>query len=269
MPADTSGRPVQFQIMGVPVAPVRMGEATAWIAAWIRSRSGKAVFTVNSEIVMLAGRDDEFARVLRSSDLNLADGIGVVMASRLAGTSIPERVAGADLVEHLGKIGRALGWSIYLLGGREGVARRAGEALARVHPGLRIAGWSSADSGEASDRGTVTAINAVSPDLLLVAFGAPGQEHWIARNLKSLDVGVAIGVGGTFDFLAGDIPRAPALMREAGLEWLYRLIAQPWRWRRMLALPAFAGAAARWASGHSTLVSRVRRARRQARAGSA
>ncbi len=240
---------MQAAVMGIPIAPARMGEAAAWIAAWVQSRSGKAVFTVNPEIVMLAGRDDEFARILRDSDLNLADGIGVVLAARLAGVDIPERVAGADLVEHLGEIGGALGWSIFFLGGREGVARRAGEALARQHPGLRIAGWSEADSGEAADEETIAAINAVNTDLLLVAFGAPRQECWIARNLKNLDVGVAIGVGGTFDFMAGDVPRAPRLMRAVGLEWLYRLIKQPSRWRRMLALPAFASAALRWALG--------------------
>ena len=249
MPTNATGSPVQVAVMGIPIAPVRMGEAAAWVAAWVQSRAGKTVFTVNPEITMLAGRDDEFAAILRASDLNLADGVGVVLAARLAGLEIPERVAGADFAEHLGEVGGALGWSIFFLGGREGVARRAGEALARRHPGLRIAGWSEADSGEAADEETVAAINAVNTDLLLVAFGAPGQERWIARNLKSLDVGVAIGVGGTFDFLAGDIPRAPARMRAVGLEWLYRLINQPSRWRRMLALPAFAAAALRWALG--------------------
>jgi N-acetylglucosaminyldiphosphoundecaprenol N-acetyl-beta-D-mannosaminyltransferase len=244
---DGQKRPVQVTVMGIPIAPVRMGEAAAWVAAWVQSRAGKAVFTVNPEIVMLAGRDDEFARILRDSDLNLADGIGVVLAAGLAGVPIPERVAGADLVEHLGQIGGSLGWSIFFLGGRECVACRAGEALVQRHPSLRVAGWSEADSGEAADDETIAAINAVNTDLLLVAFGAPGQERWIARNLKSLNVGVAIGVGGTFDFLAGDVPRAPARMRAVGLEWLYRLLVQPSRWRRMLALPAFAAAAVRWA----------------------
>ncbi len=245
--ADGGGRPLQVTVMGIPIAPVRMGEAAAWVAAWIQSRARKTVFTVNPEIVMLAGRDDEFAEILRGSDLNLADGIGVVLAARLAGVEIPERVAGADFVEHLSQIGRALGWSLFLLGGREGVSRRAGEALGRRHPGLRVAGWSEADSGEAADKETVAAINTVRPDLLLVAFGAPGQERWIARNLHILDVGVAIGVGGTFDFLAGNISRAPGPLRAVGLEWSYRLMLQPWRWRRMLALPAFAVAALRWA----------------------
>ena len=244
---DAAGKPVHVPVMGIPIAPIPMGEATAWITAWVRARSGKAVFTVNPEIVMLAGRDDEFAGVLQGSDLNVADGIGIVLAARLAGAIFPERVAGADLVENLGRIGQRLGWSVYLLGGREGVAGRASEALNRRHPGLRIVGCSAANSGSASDEETVAAINAVRPDLLLVAFGAPRQERWIARNLKGVDVGVAIGVGGTFDFLAGDIPRAPAAAGAVGLEWLYRLVVQPWRWRRMLALPAFTGAALRWA----------------------
>lgn len=242
---DSNGKPVHVPVMGLPIAPIHMGEAAAWITAWIRSHAGKKVFTVNPEIVMRANRDEGFAAILRGSDLNVADGIGIVLAARLAGEAIPERVAGADLVEHLAGVGDALCWSVYLLGGREGVARRAGETLQRRHSGLQIAGWSAADSSEASDTETVAAINDTGPDLLLVAFGAPRQEQWIARNLSSVDVGVAIGVGGSFDFLAGDIARAPAPMRAAGLEWLYRLARQPWRWRRMVALPAFAGAALR------------------------
>ena len=245
---EVDNAPRTVPVMGVPIAPVSLPEAAAWITAWIQSRAGRSVFTINPEITMLARRDPEFAGILCCSHLNVADGIGIVLAARLARLPIPHRVTGIDLVEHLAEIGDSLGWSVFLLGGAEGVAPRAGEALGRDHPRLRIAGWSAADSGEASDEETVTTINAARPDLLLVAFGAPGQERWIARNLDRLDIGVAIGVGGSLDFLAGDITRAPAPLRALGLEWMYRLAIQPWRWRRMLALPAFAGAALRWAA---------------------
>ncbi len=242
---EPNNTPVTVPVLGIPIAPMPMPEAAAWIAAWVQARAGRSVFTVNPEIVMLAQGDPEFAGILRSSDLNVADGIGIVLAAWLARVPVPTRTAGIDLVEHLAEIGNARGWRIYLLGGGEGVAERAGEALVRRHPQLNIVGWSAADAAPNSDTATVAAINAARPDLLLVAFGAPRQERWIARNLPNLVIGVAMGVGGSLDFLAGDVPRAPRLLRALGLEWLYRLVRQPWRWRRMLALPAFAMAALR------------------------
>ncbi len=244
-PKDT---PITVPVLGIPIAPMPMPEAAAWIAAWIQARAGRSVFTVNPEIAMLAQRDPEFADILRASDLNVADGIGILLAAWLARVPVPARTAGIDLVEHLAGIGDSLGWRVYLLGGAEGVAERAGEALVRRHPRLTIAGWSAADAAPDSDTATVAAINAARPDLLLVAFGAPRQERWIARNLPRLDIGVAMGVGGSLDFLAGDVPRAPRPLRAVGLEWLYRLFLQPWRWRRMLALPAFAAVALRRAA---------------------
>jgi N-acetylglucosaminyldiphosphoundecaprenol N-acetyl-beta-D-mannosaminyltransferase len=231
--------------MGIPIAPMPMAEAATWISAWVQSHAGRAVFTVNPEIAMLARRDPEFAAILRSADLNVADGVGILLAAWLARQPVPARTAGIDLVKHLAEIGDSLGWRVYLLGGAAGVAQRAGEAMARRHPKLNIVGWSATDAGPDSDTVAVNAINATRPDLLLVAFGAPRQERWIVRNLPNLDIGVAMGVGGSLDFLAGDVPRAPRQLRALGLEWLYRLVRQPWRWRRMLALPAFALAALR------------------------
>ena len=237
--------PTTVPIMGIPIAPMPMAEAAIWISAWVKSHTGRAVFTVNPEIAILARRDPEFAAILRSADLNVADGVGILLAAWLARRTVPARTAGIDLVEHLAAIGDSLGWRVYLLGGATGVAQSAGEALARRHPRLNIVGWSAPDAGPDLDDDTVAAINAARPDLLLVAFGAPRQERWIARNLSRLDIGVAMGVGGSLDFLAGDVPRAPRPLRALGLEWLYRLVRQPWRWRRMLVLPAFAIAALR------------------------
>lgn len=248
----TENTPSHVAIMGVPIAPMRIGETTAWIKAWVGSHSQKAVFTINPEIVMIAKKNDDFARILQSSDLNVADGIGIVLAARITRKQMPERVPGIDLVNHLCGAGNSLGWSIYLLGARPGVAQRAGKALKKDFPSLQIVGWSAASSEETEDTNIVAKINDLQPDLLLVAFGAPDQEQWIARNIKKLSVGVAIGVGGSFDFLAGDVSRAPHLVRNMGLEWLYRLVVQPWRWRRMLALPAFAIAAA-WSTLDSQL----------------
>jgi N-acetylglucosaminyldiphosphoundecaprenol N-acetyl-beta-D-mannosaminyltransferase len=242
--ATADNTPPHVTIMGVPIAPMRLGETIAWITAWIRSHSQKAVFTINPEIVMLAKKNDTFARILQGSDLNIADGIGIVLAARIARKQMPERVPGIDLVDHLCRVGNGLGWSIYLLGARPGVAQRAGQELKKDFPNLQIVGWSAASSEETEDTNIVPVINGLEPDLLLVAFGAPAQEQWIARNIKKLNVGVAIGVGGSFDFLASEVSRAPHMVRHIGLEWLYRLLVQPWRWRRMLALPAFAIAAA-------------------------
>ena len=244
--ATADNTPPHVTIMGVPIAPMRLGETIAWITAWIRSHSQKAVFTINPEIVMLAKTNDSFARILQGSDLNIADGTGIVLAARLAREQVPERVPGIDLVDHLCCVGNSLGWTIYLLGARPGVAQRAGQELKKEYPGLQIVGWSAASSEETEDTNIVPVINSLEPDLLLVAFGAPAQEQWIARNIKKLNIGVAIGVGGSFDFIAGEVSRAPQIVRNMGLEWLYRLLVQPWRWRRMLTLPAFALAAGRW-----------------------
>lgn len=195
------------------------------------------VITANPEFVMLARRDPEVALVARDADLVVADGTGVVVGSRLLGDGL-SRVAGRLLVARLiPELGRR-GASIFLLGAATGVAERAADALRRREPDLRIAGCYA---GLPDDAETAAHVRAAAPDVVLVAYGMPKQERWIARNLSSLpSVKLAIGVGGVFDQLAGVQRVPPAVLHRVGLEWLWRLLLDPSRWRRQRVLPLFA-----------------------------
>src|SRR5436190_1923587 len=159
------------------------------------------------------------------------------------------RVTGVALTELIAARAAERGWSMFLLGAAPGVAERAAEALQHKYPGLRVVGCYSGSPRRDEEPVIRARIIAAQPTVLLVAYGHPAQELWIARNQPLLRVPVAIGVGGVFDYLAGEAPRAPAWMRRIGLEWLYRLIRQPQRWRRILvAVPLFLWAALR--EGH-------------------
>jgi N-acetylglucosaminyldiphosphoundecaprenol N-acetyl-beta-D-mannosaminyltransferase len=188
---------------------------------------------------MRARADHEFARVLESADLCLADGSGVVWAARRQGGTIREPVTGVDLIPPLAALCARRHFRIFLLGAAPGVAAELASRLRADQPGLEVAAHAGSPE-PASDAETLAMINSHTPHVLLVAYGAPNQELWIRRMSDRLDVAVAIGVGGSFDYLTGRVPRAPAWMRRAGLEWLFRLVRQPWRIRRMAVLPLYA-----------------------------
>lgn len=197
------------------------------------------VATVNPEFVMRAGKDPDFARVLESADLCLPDGVGVVWAARRQGCSISTAVAGTDMLPLLADLCARRGLHLFLLGAGPGVASQLAEQLRAAHPTLAVAAHSG-DPGPSADAETVKLIHEHRTDILLVAYGAPKQELWIDRVRPHLGVSVAMGVGGAFDYLTGRVPRAPLWMRKAGLEWLHRLVYQPWRFRRMTVLPVYA-----------------------------
>jgi N-acetylglucosaminyldiphosphoundecaprenol N-acetyl-beta-D-mannosaminyltransferase len=169
------------------------------------------------------------------------DGTGVLVGSRLLGDALPGRAPGRLIVDGLAARAASLGLSFYLLGAGPGVAERAATRLVERHPDLRVVGWSAGSPRAEDDAATARAVAAAEPEVLLVAYGMPAQERWIARNLAGLpSVRVAIGVGGVFDQLAGLVPVPPGLVHSIGLEWLWRLWRQPGRWRRQRALPLFA-----------------------------
>ncbi|HXM55084.1 MAG TPA: WecB/TagA/CpsF family glycosyltransferase [Candidatus Dormibacteraeota bacterium] len=231
-----------MRILGVRVDCVDMAGAMAAIERMIEAEGGstRLVATVNPEFVMRARVDDQFRQVLEGAQLCLADGIGVVWAMRRQGCPQYERVSGSDLVPHLAALCARRGWRPFLLGSRPGVAAEAADRLEAANPGLRVAGVHAGSPRPDDDEETLRHIHAARPDVLLVAYGAPQQELWIARHRSRLDVPVAIGVGGTFDFLAGRVRRAPRWLRQAHLEWLWRLALQPTRLRRMAVLPLYA-----------------------------
>ena len=199
------------------------------------------VITANPEFVMLSRRDRELGAIARAADLVVADGTGVLLASRLLGDPLPSRVPGRLLVPAiLGRIA-PLGVSVFLLGAGPGVAERAGAELARRIPVLRVVGTYAGTPSPAEDDAIRERIRAAAPRVLLVAYGMPAQERWIARNLPQLpSLRVAIGVGGVFDQLAGRVRLPPAMIHAVGFEWLWRLAFEPRRWRRQRVLPLFA-----------------------------
>jgi N-acetylglucosaminyldiphosphoundecaprenol N-acetyl-beta-D-mannosaminyltransferase len=237
-----------MRVLGVRVDCVGIDGAVAVIGRLIEvGGPTRLVATVNPEFIMRARVDDQFRAVLDGAALCVADGIGVVWAMRRGGCPQRERVSGSDLVPALARACAARGWRPFLLGAAPGVAGEAAWRLAADNPGLRVAGTHAGSPRPADDAETLALVAAARPDVLLVAYGAPHQELWIARNRDRLGVQVAIGVGGTFDFLAGRVRRAPRFLREAHLEWLWRLVLQPARVRRMAVLPAYALAVLRGA----------------------
>lgn len=241
-----TARTHRITILGVAIDNITEGEAIDRIAGFIEQGGPHHVVTVNPEFVMEARRNAAFRRVLSAADLATPDGFGLVLVARMRGTPFRGRVTGIDLVQRLAAVAAQRGWSIYLLGAAPGVAERAAAVLQQRHPGLRIAGCYAGTPHPVDEPSIRELVAGAHPDVLLVAYGHPAQDLWIARNQPLLRVPVAIGVGGAFDYLAGVVPRAPAWMRRLGLEWLYRLVRQPHRWRRILiAVPLFLWAALR------------------------
>lgn len=228
-------------ILDVPVHPVTMAETLQLAQQFMAEARLHQIATVNPEFVMTAQRDPEFLAVLLAADLCLADGVGLLYASRRYGRTLPERVPGSELVFHLAELAAREGLSLFLLGAAPGVAEEAAVILKERYPGLQIAGTYAGSPALAENEGIVQRINASGADMLYVAYGAPRQDKWIARNRDRLaDVRLAMGVGGSLDFITGRSVRAPRWVQQLGLEWLHRLWREPWRWRRMLALPRFA-----------------------------
>lgn len=218
-----------------------MPQTLTHIERWMTEPRLHQIATANPEFVMAAQQDAEFKQVLCQADLCLADGIGLIYASRWQGHPLPERVPGSELVYHLAERCAQHGWRLFLLGAAEGVAAEAADILQAKYPGLIIAGTHSGSPAPAENDKIASMINASAADVLYVAYGAPKQDKWIARNKETLTtVRVALGVGGALDFITGRATRAPRWLQNIHLEWLHRLIKEPWRWRRMLALPKFA-----------------------------
>ena len=234
--------PRRITILGARVDDVTWDEVLARIEGYIKSAEPHQVMTPNPEFVMLARRNADFRALLARVDLAPPDGIGLKWAAKLLGERLRELVPGSDLVERLGEVAMDSRQRWFLLGAAEGVAAAAGAELERRYPGLQIAGtWSGVPEPEHDDE-ICQRIEAVKPiDMLLVAYGAPKQDFWIARNQPRLRIPVAIGVGGTFNFITGRSRRPPQIVKRLNLIWLFRLITEPWRWRRQLALVRFAG----------------------------
>jgi N-acetylglucosaminyldiphosphoundecaprenol N-acetyl-beta-D-mannosaminyltransferase len=239
----------RIRILDLPVDGITYDEWLVLIESWVREDlkpsstdtlpQPKHVCTINPEFMMIAQSDPNFRNILNRADLCVPDGIGLLWAAKYLGKPLPQRVTGSDGVPIIAERAAEKGWRLFFLGAAPGVADKAADILRQRHPGLQIVGVYSGSPAPGEEDGIVAMVNASDADILFVAYGAPEQDKWIARNLPRLNVKMAMGVGGAFDFVAGIIPRAPQGMQRFGLEWLYRLYLQPWRIRRILRLPRF------------------------------
>jgi N-acetylglucosaminyldiphosphoundecaprenol N-acetyl-beta-D-mannosaminyltransferase len=227
-------------VLNTPVHAVTTTETMDLVRQFMAESCLHQICTTNPEFVMAAQTDDTFRQILWQADLCLPDGIGLVWASRWLRSPLPERVPGSELVYHLAELCAQEGWRLFLLGAASGVSEEAAAIFQSRFPGLIIAGTYAGSPDPADNEAIVQRINDSGAEMLFVSYGAPKQDKWIARNREALPtVRVAIGVGGSLDFVTGKSIRAPHWMQNLGLEWLHRLIKEPWRWRRMLALPRF------------------------------
>lgn len=235
------GVPTRVDVVGVPVDAVDVNEALARVDAWV-SQGGMrgTILAVNPEKVVALQQDAQLRKVFGEAMLLLPDGIGVVAAVRLLHGLPVRRVPGADFMLALAKLAELRGWGVFVYGATEEVNKRACEELMRRCPDLRICGRSNGYVPDVEMDKLVDAINASGAQVLFVALGSPKQEVWMSRYLPRLKVSVCQGVGGTLDTLAGRVPRAPWIFRRTGFEWLFRLLREPWRWRRQTSLPRFA-----------------------------
>lgn len=230
------------KIMGIPVPKITMNETVDIITGVIAERKPELfhVVTLNPEITMSCQHDQQLRSIINEAGLLTADGIGIVMVSRLKGNPLPERVTGCDLLLKLLETGNRNKWSFYLLGADEATSTKAAEVINRIYPNVTILGRHHGFFDQKEDARIVEDIGALSPDILVVALGAPHAERWIHKYKNKLHVRVAIGVGGSLDIIAGKVKRAPAIWQKLNVEWLFRLVNQPSRWRRQLILPRFA-----------------------------
>ncbi|MBX3169894.1 MAG: WecB/TagA/CpsF family glycosyltransferase [Candidatus Eremiobacteraeota bacterium] len=214
-----------------------MAQTLDILRGYLKTDAFHLVVTIGSEMIVRAQTDHEFREAVCAAALVVPDSIGAVLAARYAGYPLRERVTGVELTQRMAQeLGPAL--RVFLLGGAPGVAETAAHKLLSLGPGIHIAG--THDGYFKDDAEIVAKIKTSGANVLLVALGFPRQELWLTRHGAACGVQVGIGVGGTFDVLAGRVQRAPRVFQKLGLEWFYRLTLQPSRWRRMLALPKFA-----------------------------
>jgi N-acetylglucosaminyldiphosphoundecaprenol N-acetyl-beta-D-mannosaminyltransferase len=231
----TDARLSRIRLFGIPLDNVTMTEAIAAILQRLEGGAPQQACFVNADCVNLSYRHPNYLETLQQADLVFADGIGMRIAAAALGHSIQENLNGTDLFPCLCEALERAGKSLFLLGARPGVADEVRGWVARQFPSLHVAGCHHGYFSPDEQHAVIRRIADSGADLLLVAFGAPRQDLWIRRHLGDLGVGVAMGVGGLFDFYSGRTPRAPRWMRHRGLEWLYRLYQEPGRlWKRYL-----------------------------------
>jgi N-acetylglucosaminyldiphosphoundecaprenol N-acetyl-beta-D-mannosaminyltransferase len=222
----------RIRILGIDIDNVSMDEAAKKVEELLKKRDHNLIATPNPEMIMAAQKDIDLRNIINNAALAPSDGIGLMIAARILGRKFKERVAGIDLMMEMIKIAKKNSLRVFLFGGREGVAEEAARNL-EVDVAGTFHGYSM------NNTLVISRIKEAKPDILFVGLGSPKQEKWASRHLRELNVPLVMCVGGSLDVLSGKMKRAPAFMRRSGLEWLYRLIREPGRWRRMATLPVF------------------------------
>ena len=232
-------------VLGTEIDRISSSGAVERALSCMEGRRGAYVVTPNTEIVLSARKCPELREAIRASSLSIPDSVGIGIACRILGTPIEERIPGIDFALSLFPEMAKREMSVFLFGAREGVAERAACALCLSFPGLRIAGTADGYSDLLEEEALIERIDSASPDLMLICLGSPKQELWMHRNASRLRVGLMAGLGGALDVFSGDLRRAPPAWRNAGMEWLYRLLNEPQRIKRVSGLPRIVFAAAR------------------------
>ena len=225
-----------IRILGIPFHSITTEEALDTLESYLSTDKNHIVITPNPEGVMQARRNPELARAIENADLSLADGTGIVLAAKLKGLKIPGRVRGVDTIFAMFDRLKEREFTAYFLGGKPGVAEMAKQNMEKRYPGLRVVGHHHGFFTD--DQEILDEINSLKPDFLLVCIGMPRAELWVTKN-KNINAKVTMCLGGTIDIMAGTVQLAPPLLRKIGLEWLYRLLKQPSRFKRQLDLPRF------------------------------
>lgn len=231
--------PPRVEILGIGVDPVSMEEALARIERFIEEGVPRMVVTADSSGIVEAQSDVQWKDILLNADLVTPDSAGVVWASRRLGSPVRDRVSGVDLVERICHLSSIKGWRLFFLGAGKGVADQAADKMRLKYPGVNIVGTHDGFFPKSDEISVVAEVRSVAPDVVFVAMGIPKQEKFIAEHLYELGAKVAMGVGGTFDVLSGSVRRAPKLLQRLRLEWLWRLVLRPSKWRKNILLPKF------------------------------
>lgn len=229
---------MRVNILNAWIDALSIDETENIISHFVSEPGHHQIVTLNPEILYRAQKEPELLKIINCANLVTADGVGVVWASRVARCPVPERVTGIDLMLRLVARCAREGWSVYLLGGKPGVAGAAASRLVQQYPQLKIAGTHHGYFDSKDE--VVQKLKESRPQILFVGMGAPGQDYFIHENLPTLGVPVGMGVGGSFDVIAGRATRAPAWIQKLHFEWLYRLVKEPSRIGRIAVLPMFA-----------------------------
>lgn len=229
------------RILGVDIDNIDIDEAGKITKELVETsnKTCKIVVAPNTEFIMMAQKDEEFFDVLKSADLATPDSVGIMLGGKFQKKPFKQRIPGQAYFRKVLEIGEKENWSFYLLGGKDDVPEIAAENLKKIYPNINIVGYHEGFFELEGEEKVIQEINSLKPNVLFVAMGAPLQEKWIAKYKNDLKVDIAAGQGGTFDYEAGKIKRAPKIFQKLCIEWLWRLILQPSRIIRMLALPVY------------------------------